>query len=190
VGRYEQVDPVDRVSSAFSLRIVLTPENVFSYAFQRPTLRTDPLGLMSGDPEGCVTRWTVGSAALGAGIGGVAGAAIGGASAGGACTFVAPGVGTLGCGAAGGAAGAGVGSAGGAAVGSFVGAIIGTLACECEDAPPLPRVLPKPDKGEIDCREIGKACREKCTDETIPTGTLDGAPFFKCLRECLDSFGC
>jgi hypothetical protein len=25
---------------------------------------------------------------------------------------------------------------------------------------------------------------DNCTDETLPTGTFDGSPFHKCLRDC------
>jgi RHS repeat-associated protein len=30
-----------------------------------------------------------------------------------------------------------------------------------------------------------KECIAECTEKTLPTGTYDGAPFFKCMRECM-----
>ncbi len=39
------------------------------------------------------------------------------------------------------------------------------------------------------CKEVRKKCIDKCT-ETLPTGEFSGAPFFRCLRECLTENGC
>jgi hypothetical protein len=100
---------------------------------------------------------------------------------------VAPVVGTIGCGAAGAGGGAVGGAVQGLLPGAIVGGLVGILDCTCD----LSRIfrLDKPSD-EIDCRQAKQICIEKCTAETLPTGTFDGAPFFKCLRECLDRFGC
>ena len=41
-----------------------------------------------------------------------------------------------------------------------------------------------------DCGEIRRMCVEQCSDRTLGTRTLDGAPFYRCVRECLDRHGC
>jgi len=61
--------------------------------------------------------------------------------------------------------------------------------CECEVSFPQ-EIAMESDVEGVDCRKVKEQCIRKCSDETLPTRTLDGAPFFKCLRECLDSFGC
>jgi RHS repeat-associated protein len=58
-----------------------------------------------------------------------------------------------------------------------------------------PRVIPLP---EIDddappddyCKKVKTACVKMCTDEQLPTGTFDGSIFFRCVTECLASYGC
>jgi hypothetical protein len=40
------------------------------------------------------------------------------------------------------------------------------------------------------CKKIKKMCIKQCIDEEIPTGTHDGMPYHKCLRECLEVHGC
>lgn len=46
------------------------------------------------------------------------------------------------------------------------------------------------DPEEERCNQVRRLCIEKCADETLPTGTLDGAPFYRCLRECMDAHAC
>ena len=67
--------------------------------------------------------------------------------------------------------------------------------CPLIDIPPFPRVLPLPPPivrfdGDVDCAQAKAECLQRCSDEVLPTGTLDGAPFFRCVRECMESFGC
>lgn len=185
---YTKPDPVDSVSRAFALLVVLRPGSQYAYAQQRPIALTDPLGLLASDPTDCVTRWTAAGATLGTAAGAVVGTTVVGGGAGAGCTLVAPGVGTVTCGAAGGAAGGSGGAAIGGTLGGFAGWIVGTLACQCEDSLPQTRADRRPT--DVDCRKARELCIQKCSDETLPTRTLDGAPFFKCLKECLDSFGC
>jgi len=205
IGRFSRVDPVDKVSNAYAALLLVDPDSAYIYALQRPLALVDPLGLRSDDPVGCVTRWVAAGATLGAGIGGTVGVAAGGAvgataggaGAGAACTPVAPGVGTVGCGIAGAAGGGAVGAAAGGAAGTvqgamtgaLVGVLLGILDCTCDFEPPDGVRRDKPNE-EIDCRKIKQICIAQCSDETLPTGTLDGAPFYQCLRRCLDSFGC
>jgi hypothetical protein len=40
------------------------------------------------------------------------------------------------------------------------------------------------------CKRMKNLCIEKCTEETLPTGTYDGMPFFQCVKRCLESVGC
>ena len=40
------------------------------------------------------------------------------------------------------------------------------------------------------CKKVKKMCIKRCTDEEIPTGKYDGMPYHKCLRECLEDYGC
>jgi len=76
----------------------------------------------------------------------------------------------------------------GGTAGGVIGGMIGSLVCECEEMKPLPRTDPGPAR--VDCQAVRELCIAKCTEETWPSGTLDGAPFFRCLRECLESFEC
>ncbi|MCP5115711.1 MAG: hypothetical protein GY953_33200, partial [bacterium] len=95
LGRYLTPDPFRQAASGFEIGIVLQLDNLYGYVLQRPSIFVDPLGLIASNTEGCVTRLVAGGAAVGAGIGAAAGAAAGAAGAGTACTFVAPGVGTI-----------------------------------------------------------------------------------------------
>jgi hypothetical protein len=135
-GRYTRPDPLDRIPTAFRLRAILPPDNLYGYALQRPLMLTDPLGLLADDPPGCVTRWMAAGAAVGAGVGAAIGSTAGAAVGGTVCTPAAPGVGTVGCGAAGGGAGGFAGGLQGALYGAAAGAIVGILACTCD--PPIP----------------------------------------------------
>ncbi len=100
--------------------------NLYQYPLN-PVIDTDPLGLSHAE------SWARTGAVLGAAVGGGIGfygggtvGAIGGSAGGGvACTFVAPGVGTVGCGVGGGVAGASAGSVGGALIGASVGTGVG-----------------------------------------------------------------
>lgn len=40
------------------------------------------------------------------------------------------------------------------------------------------------------CRKVLEMCIAKCTEETLPTGTLNGDPFFICRRRCLEAENC
>jgi RHS repeat-associated protein len=121
-GRYGQADPLGWAGGQWSL---------YAYVTNTPLMLVDPLGL-SGGP-GCVARWTVAGAtcggALGWGLGGLGGGVGGGAI----CTFIAPGPGTIGCGAVGASSGSSAGAAGGALAGGAVGGWIGSKVCGEDD---------------------------------------------------------
>ena len=114
-GRYWQVDPLGYGGGQWSL---------YAYVNNSPLTLSDPLGL-DGGPQ-CIAKWAAAGAACGGavgwGLGGTGGAVGGGV----ACTFVAPGVGTVGCGAVGGSVGSAAGAAAGAAAGGGVGGWIGS----------------------------------------------------------------
>ena len=190
VSHYVSPDPFQQMALAYDLGVVLLSDNLYNYVLQRPLVFTDRLGLLASDPDGCVTRWTAAGAALGAGIGATAGGTAGAAAGGTACSFVVPGVGTLGCGAGGGSAGAVPGAKIGGFIGAGVGLAVGTLVCQCEDDPPLVPPVPDPKTKKIDCRKAKAYCIARCTEETLPTNEPGGDPFFFCLRQCMDSFGC
>jgi hypothetical protein len=40
------------------------------------------------------------------------------------------------------------------------------------------------------CKKVLQMCIDKCTEETLPTGTLNGDPFFQCRRRCLEAENC
>ncbi len=40
------------------------------------------------------------------------------------------------------------------------------------------------------CRKVLQMCIHKCTEETLPTGTFNGDPFFQCRRRCLEAENC
>lgn len=40
------------------------------------------------------------------------------------------------------------------------------------------------------CKQVKEFCISKCTDETLPTGTFNGDPFFQCRRRCLEAANC
>ncbi|HEX2253727.1 MAG TPA: RHS repeat-associated core domain-containing protein, partial [Thermoanaerobaculia bacterium] len=117
-GRYTRTDPLG-ISSEI---------NLYQYGRANPLLHIDGLGLQSARQQ-CISRWI----AVGTGAGAAAGAIAGATTAGGACTLVAPGVGTISCG----AGGAGAGAAGGGALGGTLGGLGGLIFCkdQCEDEP-------------------------------------------------------
>jgi len=40
------------------------------------------------------------------------------------------------------------------------------------------------------CKKVKEECIEKCSEDELPTGTNDGMPYHKCVRECLEAAGC
>ena len=40
------------------------------------------------------------------------------------------------------------------------------------------------------CKKVLDRCITKCTNETIPSGSPSGDPFFKCRRQCLEAENC
>ncbi|MRG97858.1 hypothetical protein GF068_38950 [Polyangium spumosum] len=40
------------------------------------------------------------------------------------------------------------------------------------------------------CRKVKARCIDECTDEFMPSGSLDGMPYHDCLRKCLEAEGC
>ena len=117
--------------------------STYAYVLDSPVGKIDPLGL---GPQGAAV-----GAGIGGAIGGVAGAVVGGAGAGAGCTLVAPGVGTVGCGAVGGAAGAAEGTTAGAAAGAAIGSIT-------EDAANLIQMLLR-EKHKGDGQSCPKPCK-------------------------------
>jgi hypothetical protein len=121
----------------------------------------DPLGLANG--PACVASWAAAGAACGGGLGwglGGAGGAVGGGAA---CTFVAPGVGTIGCGAVGGSVGSAAGAAAGAAIGGGIGGWIGSKVCSATDEHPNHEQVCEENlqRDMATCRALGKARGKK-----------------------------
>jgi hypothetical protein len=46
------------------------------------------------------------------------------------------------------------------------------------------------DGEKMRCKKVLERCIEKCTEETIPTGTYNGDLFFVCRRKCLEAENC
>jgi RHS repeat-associated protein len=132
IGRYGQPDPLGSEGGQLSW---------YAYANNSPMMLVDPLGLANGPT--CVASWAAAGAACGGALGWGAGGAGGAVGAGAACTFVAPGVGTIGCGAVGGAAGSSAGAAAGAAAGGALGALIGNKVCTDKNCPPCTTISGK-----------------------------------------------
>ncbi|GAB3785815.1 RHS repeat-associated core domain-containing protein [Dyella agri] len=132
-GRYIESDPIGLDGGI----------NTYAYVGGDPLDLIDPLGFVSSGPM-CRAAWATAGAACGAAVGGVLGGVGGAVGAGGACTLVAPGVGTVGCGVAGGAEGASAGTAAGAGLGGAIGAWAGSKACDGQDpCPPCQTVSGK-----------------------------------------------
>jgi hypothetical protein len=109
-------------------------------------------------------------------FGAVGGAILGCEALGAGGTMVLPGIGTIGGCIYGGMSG----SLLGAGVGLASGALIGSLVCSCEGG------------GNTDlefCRKLKAQCIEKCLAH-LGSRDYGGAPFFRCVKECLAEYGC
>ncbi|QAU23526.1 RHS repeat protein [Dyella sp. M7H15-1] len=116
-GRYWQVDPLGYGGGQWSL---------YAYVSGNPLNASDPLGLAG---PACQAAWAAAGAACGGALGWLGGGVGGGVGGGAACTLVAPGVGTVGCGAIGASSGSSAGGAAGAAAGGALGGWIGSKMC-------------------------------------------------------------
>ncbi|BFI96583.1 MAG: hypothetical protein RSP_20930 [Rhodanobacter sp.] len=122
VGRWLSRDPIGEDGG----------ENIYAYVDGDPLGSIDPLGLASSG-QTCQAAWAAAGATCGGVLGGVLGGAGGAVGGGAACTLVAPGVGTVGCGVAGGESGGAAGAAGGAVAGGAVGNWLGGKMCNKAD---------------------------------------------------------
>lgn len=68
--------------------------------------------------------------------------------------------------------------------------IVGVTIYVLTDASTATRDATDEDAEKERCQKVLDMCIEKCTEETIPSGTLDGDPFFKCRRQCLEAHNC
>jgi len=163
-GRYWQADPLGYGGGQWSL---------YAYVNNSPLMLADPFGL-DGGPV-CVAKWAAAGAACGGAVGwglGGAGGAVGGGAA---CTFVAPGVGTVGCGAVGGSVGSAAGAAAGAAAGGGVGGWIGSKVCNAAD-----------DSNHDDCKAIWISDTKYCDNnfkgrKNVACHAWALENFFRCL---------
>lgn len=57
------------------------------------------------------------------------------------------------------------------------------------DAPAACCEMPDPDDPDY-CNKMRAYCIAECTAATLPTYTYDGAPFHRCLAECMAEAGC
>ena len=73
------------------------------------------------------------------------------------------------------------------------GAAIGAVLCWA-----FPNAMTKPGEwiGNWVCparklspQKAKKQCIDECSEKALPTGSYDGAPFFKCMRECMKRNG-
>ncbi len=150
-GKYTRPDPLSKTAMIYEHGALSGyPEGAYNYARSNPMVFIDVLGLASRAE--CIAKWAAGGTALGTGVGAAAGAAGGGT----ACTFVAPGVGTVSCG----AGSIGPGAAAGAAAGAATGAFFGGLFCP-ENCPPAKgRAEPKDDGTHEHCVKLYVICIE------------------------------
>ncbi|MBK8257175.1 MAG: hypothetical protein IPK82_31445 [Polyangiaceae bacterium] len=52
-----------------------------------------------------------------------------------------------------------------------------------------PTSVPTVSPAEIDCKKVKADCIEKCSDKALPTPDF-GWKFQRCLRACVEAFGC
>ncbi len=169
-GRYTAPDPAERTARSYREGMLsIDHDSAFSYARQNPARFADRLGLLSTETAACAVKWT----ALGAGVGAVAGAGIGGVGAGAACTPFAPGVGTVGCGAAGGTEGAALGAAAGGTVGAFFAGLV------------CPRDSCQKDRGDDTTHEHCVRLYVYCTSNPGRVKFSAGKRCENCFRNCL-----
>ncbi|MBX9571394.1 MAG: LysM peptidoglycan-binding domain-containing protein [Candidatus Obscuribacterales bacterium] len=160
--------------------------NLYAYVNNAPVMATDPSGLVDwGQVQTSVNIGTAAGIGVGAGIGGAAGGALG---------LPAGGIGAI----PGSATGAVMGGALGGAVGGFgAGAsnLAGQMILEMSGGG-------SESKGQSDSgsqcqeKELSPKCKtqkNKCIDsctKTLPTYSLHGAPFRRCVDQCMFENGC
>ncbi len=149
--------------------------NTYGYVKGDPLKFADPWGLAPNDA--CVATWTLGGATCGGAAGSAVGGAVGGVGGGAACTVVAPGVGTIGCGTAGASAGSTAGSVAGAVVGGAIGNAIGNAVCS--DAPAATCPPCSPPAGTV-CWTMDSGHDHKGMDPHFHTWQMNQTPAPAC----------
>jgi len=163
--------------------------DLYSYVFDNPVSRVDPLGLAP-----CISKYIAGGAAIGGLLEGLVGAGVGAAAGGFVLDeFTIPAFSLA-------------GAAKGAVEGAIVGGIVGIFACT--DAPPCGKVIPFPQRqpaprpspspspspsptphprDDPRCRELLDECIKECLP-SLPGS--QGFNFRNCIRKCMADGGC